>query len=42
MKKWALAALAYLLIVIAGYTAYDQFIADQDGKSEEHSESHNG
>ncbi|WP_257535620.1 hypothetical protein [Mesobacillus foraminis] len=40
MKKWAFAALAYLLIVIAGYTAYDQFIADKDGKIEEHGEIH--
>jgi hypothetical protein len=40
MKKWALAALAYLFIVIAGYTAYDQFIADEVVKSEEHGENH--
>ncbi|MCS0653794.1 MULTISPECIES: hypothetical protein [Bacillaceae] len=27
MKKWAGAAIAYLMLVMAGYAAYDSFLA---------------
>lgn len=40
MKKWALAALTYLLIIMGIYTAFDQFISVDDVKSEEHGENH--
>lgn len=40
MKKWALAALAYLVVVMGLYTAYDQFIDSDDVKSKEHEEKH--
>lgn len=40
MKKWAIAAIAYLLVVMAGYIIYDQLIADPDVKSGKHTENH--
>lgn len=40
MKKWVIAAVVYLLLVIAGYTMYDQFNdTDTDSHESDHSAS---
>ncbi|MET3698480.1 hypothetical protein [Bacillus oleivorans] len=40
MKKWALAAFLYLLLVMGGYAIYDGFFAEEDVNNEEHGENH--
>ncbi|WP_421381254.1 hypothetical protein ACOJQI_19615 [Bacillus salacetis] len=38
MKKWVISAVVYLLLVIAGYTVYDQSTSPDSGSHEdEHS-----
>ncbi|WP_180953556.1 hypothetical protein [Bacillus sp. T33-2] len=43
MKKWAVAAILYVLVVIGGYEVYAQFFAAEDSPAEvEHDGSHEG
>ncbi|HWO75998.1 MAG TPA: hypothetical protein VNM69_08895 [Bacillus sp. (in: firmicutes)] len=40
MKKWALAAVLYLLLVMGGYAVYDAVFADENVNTEEHGGDH--
>jgi hypothetical protein len=41
MKKWAVSALVYLLLIVGGYTVYSQVFQSDEKASNEKSESHN-
>ncbi|WP_279326331.1 hypothetical protein [Bacillus litorisediminis] len=40
MKKWALAAFFYLLLVIGSYAIYEGFFAEEVVNNEEHGQNH--